>query len=97
MDLGFWPALAAKSALLDHFESLHPAENCAVDFGGRTSLAVAHRSREVFHCLTTDSLHRGLVRKDLPEVVVLVEAVDDLVAYYGKTSCCAIDRLHVLK
>lgn len=86
MDLGFWPVSAAKFALLEHFVPHHPCGSSAVQSGGRTSLAVAHRNREVFHCLTTDGLHRGLVRMNLRVVVVLVEAaVDDLVAYYGKT------------
>lgn len=97
MDLGFWPVSAAKFALLDHFVPLHPSESWTVLSGGRTSLAGAHRSREVFHCLTLDGLHRGLVRMNLREAVVLVEvAVADLVAYYGKTCCCAKDNSHVL-
>lgn len=85
MDLGFWPVSAAKFALLDHFVPHHPCWSLAAQSGGRTSLVVAHRNR-AYHYLTTDGLHRGLVRMNLREVVVPVEAaVDDLVAYYGKT------------
>lgn len=48
--------------------------------------------------MTLDGLHRGLVRMNLREAVVLVEgAVADSVAYYEKTCCCAKDNSHVLK